>query len=201
MGSQHQAIIANLVTQLNHSGLNGPGSSLTAGMAFGCAPLFKFGSPDLQKRFLPDLFTGRTRTCIAITEPDAGSDVANIQTRAEKSKDGKYYIVTGTKKWITNGIWADHAAMAVRTGEDGPGGLSMIVCPLKAMEGVEMRRLKVSGNLSSGTTFIELDEVKVPVENLIGQEGQGMRYISESCPKNSISAGIVLIHCSDKFQP
>lgn len=67
--------------------------------------------------------------------------------------------------------------MAVRTGGPGPTGLSMIVVPLKGYPGVTMRRLPVSGQVCGGTTYIELDNVKVPVENLIGQEGHGMRYI------------------------
>lgn len=81
------------------SGLQGPGSSLTVGMAFGVPPILKFGSQQLQERFIPDLLRGKTRACIAITEPDAGSDVANIQTSAVKSRDGKHYIINGTKKW------------------------------------------------------------------------------------------------------
>lgn len=83
------------------SGLTGPSGSLTTGIAFGVPPIFKFGNEQLKKRFLPDLLTGRKRACIAITEPDAGSDVANIKTTAVKSKDGKKYIVNGTKKWIS----------------------------------------------------------------------------------------------------
>jgi acyl-CoA dehydrogenase len=163
-------------------------------MAFGVPPIIKFGSDQLKNRFLPDLLTGRKRTCIAITEPDAGSDVANIRTTARKSADGKKYIINGAKKWITNGFWSDVSAMAVRTGGEGPGGLSMIVVPLKGQKGVEMRRLKVSGQVSAGTTFIELDDVEVPVENLIGEEGQGMRYImtSESFLIILICAGLGL---------
>ncbi|KAG8626832.1 hypothetical protein KVT40_005777 [Elsinoe batatas] len=161
--------------EMLRSGLAGPPGSLTTGIAFGVPPILKFGSKELQDKFLPDLLTGRKRACIAITEPDAGSDVANIQTTA--TKDGKHYIVTGTKKWITNGIWSDVAAMAVRTGGPGAGGLSMLVVPLKNYPGVSMRRLKVAGQISAGTTYIELDEVKVPVENIIGKEGEGMRYI------------------------
>lgn len=140
--------------EMNRSGLNGPAASLTVGIAFGTPPIVKFGNAALQKRFLPEILTGKKRICIAITEPDAGSDVANIQTRAEKSKDGKYYIVNGTKKWITNGIWSDYAAMAVRTGGEGPGGLSMLVVPLKGHEGVEMRRLKVQGQHTAGTASL-----------------------------------------------
>jgi acyl-CoA dehydrogenase len=146
-------------------------------MSFGVPPIIKYGNKQLQERFLPELLTGKKRTCIAITEPAAGSDVANITTTATKSPCGKYYIVNGTKKWITNGIWADYSSMAVRTGGPGPTGLSMLVVPLKGYPGVSMRRLKVGGQVSAGTTFIELDDVKVPVENLIGEEGMGMQYI------------------------
>jgi len=136
-------------------------------MAFGVPPIIKFGNKQLQERFLPELLTGKKRCCIAITEPEAGSDVAGITTTAQKTPDGKHYIINGTKKWITNGIWADYSSMAVRTGGPGPGGLSMVVVPLKGYPGVNMRRLKVGGQASGGTTFIELDDVKVPVENLI----------------------------------
>ncbi|KAL1599709.1 hypothetical protein SLS60_007512 [Paraconiothyrium brasiliense] len=163
--------------EMARTGLAGPSGSLTTGFSFAIPPILKFGNKQLQERFLPELLTGKKRTCIAITEPEAGSDVANITTTATKTPDGKYYIVNGTKKWITNGIWSEYSSMAVRTGGPGPTGLSMLVVPLKGYPGVNMRRLKVGGQVSAGTTFIELDDVKVPVENLIGTEGMGMRYI------------------------
>ena len=163
--------------EMSASGLGGPGSSITAGMAFGVPPLIKFGSRQLKDKYLGRLFRGEVRACIAITEPDAGSDVANISTTAVKSQDGKKYIINGTKKWITNGIWADYTAMAVRTGGPGAKGLSMLWVPLKGHKGVEMRRLKVSGQIAAGTTFIELDDVEVPVDHLIGEEGRGMIQI------------------------
>ncbi|GAM86071.1 hypothetical protein ANO11243_040810 [Dothideomycetidae sp. 11243] len=81
------------------------------------------------------------------------------------------------QKWITNGFWSHYATMAVRTGGPGAGGLSLVVVPLKGHPGVTMRRLKVQGQVSAGTTYIELDDVEVPVENLIGKEGMGMKYI------------------------
>jgi acyl-CoA dehydrogenase len=153
---------------------------MTAGHAFGIPPIIKFGSKALHEKFLPDLLPGKKRACIAITEPGAGSDVANIATTAKKTADGKHYIINGEKKWITNGFWSDYAAMAVRTGGKGASGLSMIVCPLKGYPGVTMRRLKVQGQIAAGTTYIELDDVKVPVENLIGEEGKGMGYVMVS---------------------
>lgn len=69
------------------------------GMAFGTPPLLHYGSEELQNRLLPDLLLGKTRACIAVTEPGAGSDVANIETTAVKSTDGSHYIVNGYKKW------------------------------------------------------------------------------------------------------
>ncbi|KAF2767948.1 acyl-CoA dehydrogenase [Teratosphaeria nubilosa] len=178
------------VDEMARSGLSGPGASMTTGIAFGVPCVIKYGSPELQRRYLPDAFWGRKRWCIAITEPDAGSDVANIQTTAVKSKDGKKYIVNGTKKWITNGVWSDYASMAVRTGGPGSGGISMIVCPLKGQKGVDMRRLKVSGQISAGTTYIELDDVEIPVENLIGKEGEGMTYIMKNFNHERLTIGI-----------
>ena len=170
----HTAIFCD---EMSRSGLGGPGASLTTGMAFGVPPLLKFGSQELQETFLPELLLGKKRTCIAITEPGAGSDVAGIETTAEKTEDGRHYVINGTKKWITNGIWSHYCTMAVRTSGPGPAGLSLVVVALLGNPGVSMRRLKVSGNLTGGTTFIELSDVKVPVANLIGQEGQGMKYI------------------------
>ncbi|EON61393.1 hypothetical protein W97_00607 [Coniosporium apollinis CBS 100218] len=170
----HNAIYTD---EMARSGLAGPSGSLTTGVSFGIPPLLKFGNKQLQERFMPELLRGEKRICIAITEPSAGSDVANIQTTAVKSEDGKHYIVNGTKKWITNGIWSHYATMAVRTGGLGASGLSLLLVPLLNYPGVSMRRLKVGGQISAGTTFIELDDVAVPVENLIGVEGMGMRYI------------------------
>lgn len=188
------------------SGLSGPSASLTTGMAFAVSPLLKYGNKELQERFLPDLLLGKKRTCLAITEPDAGSDVANIKTAATKTPDGKHYIINGSKKWyvissrllvtlshshrITNGVWSAYSTMAVRTSGDGPAGLSLLVVPLLNHPGVSMRELKVAGQTSAGTTFIELDEVKVPVQNLIGQEGQGMRYIMSNFNHERLSIAI-----------
>ncbi|KAF7940985.1 hypothetical protein EAE99_000622 [Botrytis elliptica] len=116
--------------EMHRSGSLGPSGAITTGFAFGVPPILKFGSHALQARFLPDLLTGKRRICIAITEPGAGSDVSAIETTARKSDDGAEWIVDGTKKWITNGLWSDYATMAVRTGGPGPGGLSLLVVPL-----------------------------------------------------------------------
>ncbi|EHL00028.1 hypothetical protein M7I_4110 [Glarea lozoyensis 74030] len=91
---------------------------------------------------------------------------------------------------ITNGLWSDYASMAVRTGGPGPSGLSMLVVPLLNTPGVRMRRIKVGGQTSAGTTFIELDDVKVPISNLIGKEGMGMIYVMQNFNHERLSISI-----------
>lgn len=90
---------SNTKFQLARQGSMGPSGAVTVGYAFGLPPIYKFGNQALQEKFLPDLITGKKRICIAITEPGAGSDVANIATTAKKTADGKHYIINGTKKW------------------------------------------------------------------------------------------------------
>lgn len=97
---------------------------------------------------------------------------------------------------ITNALWSDYASMAVRTGGPGPGGLSMLVVPLLNYPGVTMRRIRVGGQSSAGTTFIDLDDVKVPVENLIGVEGQGMIYVMQNFNHERLSIAISLCRLS-----
>ncbi len=104
----------------------------------------------------------------------AGSDVAGIKTTAVRQ--GDHYIVNGSKKWITNGIWADYVTAAVRTGGPGAGGISVLIIPLK-VQGVTTRQMFNSGVGASGSTYIEFDDVKVPVANLLHKENRGFEVI------------------------
>lgn len=82
--------------------------SAFVGLVVGAPPLKTYASPALQAKILPEILSGQKRICLAITEPSAGSDVRNITTTAEKTADGKHYIVNGEKKWITNGMFSDY---------------------------------------------------------------------------------------------
>ncbi|KAK4052689.1 hypothetical protein OIV83_001976 [Microbotryomycetes sp. JL201] len=166
-----------LISELVRNGSLGSNQGLTGGMQIGLPPVYHFGSQELQDRILPDVLAGRKRICLAITEPEAGSDVKNLSCEAVRSADGKHYIVNGTKKWITNGVYSDYFTTAVRTkGKAGDaGGISFLLIP--KTEGVTCRRMIMSGQWCSGTTLLSFDNVKVPVENLIGQENQGFRMI------------------------
>jgi len=119
---------------------------------------------------------GEKIICLAITEPYAGSDVANLRCEAKKTPDGKHFLVNGEKKWITNGVFADFFTVAVRTGGPGMKGISLLLIE-RGMPGIITRPMNCSGVWSSGTTYITFEDVKVPVENLIGQENEGFKYI------------------------
>ncbi|KAF9637474.1 Acyl-CoA dehydrogenase conserved site [Lasiodiplodia theobromae] len=148
--------------------------ALSCGNSIGVPPLLNFGTEEQKRRFLPDVLAGRTRFCLGVTEPDAGSDVAGITTVAERH--GDEYVVNGSKKWITNGIFADYCTAAVRTGGPGSKGVSALIIPLKA-KGVTCRKIDNSGVLASGSTYIEFDDVRVPAANLLGQENRGFEII------------------------
>uniref|UniRef100_A0A0G4IBZ9 Cytochrome b5 heme-binding domain-containing protein n=1 Tax=Chromera velia CCMP2878 TaxID=1169474 RepID=A0A0G4IBZ9_9ALVE len=149
---------------------------LLGGLGIGLPPVMKFASEELQKKVVADCLRGDKNICLAITEPAAGSDVANLTTTAVKSADGKHYILNGEKKWITNGVFADYFTVACRTGKAGFGGLSLLLVS-REFAGVSTRQMNCMGVWSSGTTFITFDDVKVPVENLIGEENKGFQYI------------------------
>ncbi|KPV75396.1 uncharacterized protein RHOBADRAFT_43902 [Rhodotorula graminis WP1] len=158
------------------------------GFGISIGPLRHFGSDELKQRILPSLLKGEKRSCLAITEPEGGSDVANIVTTAKKSDDGQYYLVEGAKKWITNGVWCDYFVTAVRTGGKGMGGISLMV--VERGEGLTTRKMDCQGVLASGTTYVTYDDVRVPVGNVLGKENKGFQIIMSSF--NAERAGIAI---------
>ena len=169
----HELIVTD---ELSRAGSGGFVWNVLGGFGIGCPPVLKHGKKELVDRIIPGILAGEKRICLAITEPDAGSDVANLTCEAKLTEDGKHYIVNGEKKWITNGIWADYFTTAVRTGGDGMNGISVLLIE-RDMGGVSTRRMDCQGVWSSGTTYITFEDVKVPVENLIGKENKGFRVI------------------------
>jgi len=186
------------------------------GLSIGLPPVINFGSKYLQDKVVRDCLSGRKFICLAITEPHAGSDVANIRTRAVKDASGKFYVVNGEKKWITNGkqasaaapacvttallthcsscagVFCDFFTVAVRTGGEGASGISLLLLE-RGMAGLETKQMKCMGVWPSGTTYITMDDVKVPVENLIGQENQGFKYIMYVSPCPARAARVLAL--------
>lgn len=134
--------------------------------------LAEFGSDDLKRRFLAPAIAGDLVSAIGVSEPDAGSDVAAIRTRA--TADGDDYVINGSKMWITNGTQADFITLLARTGgERGFRGMSLIVVPTSTPGFTVSRKLEKLGNHASDTAILTFEDVRVPQANRIGEEGMG----------------------------
>lgn len=133
--------------------------------------LFHFGTPEQQARFLPPIISGEELWCQGFSEPDAGSDLAALNTRAVR--DGNHYIVNGTKIWTTQGHDAHMMAALVRTGTDGSkrDGISFLLIDMRS-QGIDVRPIRtIGGNQELNQIFF--DDVRVPAVNLVADEGQG----------------------------
>ncbi|THG95719.1 hypothetical protein EW145_g7910 [Phellinidium pouzarii] len=161
----HELIITQEVVRV---GQRGYGDGLMGGQVIGLPPVLNFGSPELKAKVVPDVLAGKKFICLAISEAQAGSDVFGLHTTATKSEDGKFWIVNGNKKWITNGTFADYFTTGCKT-EDG-----FTVLLIERGEGVETKPIKTSYSSTAGTAYITFDNVKVPVENTLGEEGAGI---------------------------
>ncbi len=140
-----------------------------------CYGLHKYGTDDQKTRYLRDLASGKKLGAFALSEPEAGSDASNQRTVAEKQ--GDYYILNGTKNWITNGSTADIVlVMAATDKSKGAKGISTFIVE-KDMPGFSVaKKEKKLGIRSSDTVSLAFQDVKIPVANRIGEEGEGFRF-------------------------
>ncbi|AMO75864.1 acyl-CoA dehydrogenase family protein [Pseudomonas citronellolis] len=175
-GSHEGDLFAKLAAseELMRSGSGG----LVAGLGsldIGLPPLLKWGRAELRERIVPQVLAGKKIMALAVTEPSGGSDVASLKTRAVR--DGDHYRVTGSKTFITSGVRADYYTVAVRTGGEGYGGVSLLLVE-KGTPGFTVgRKLKKMGWWASDTAELFFDDCKVPVENLIGMQNMGFACI------------------------
>lgn len=149
--------------------------TLGAHQSIGLKALLLFGNDQQKKKYLPKLATGEWVAAFALTEPGSGSDAGSIQTTAKLSEDGKFYVLNGSKLWITNGGFASFFTVFAKTGDK----ISAFAVE-RSFEGVsngpEEHKLGIKG---SSTTAVYFDNVKVPVENLIGEQGKGFKVAME----------------------
>jgi alkylation response protein AidB-like acyl-CoA dehydrogenase len=178
--------------QIAAAGIGGSGLGLSLHNDI-CLPYFLSYTTDEQKRrWLPGIASGDLITAIAMTEPGAGSDLAGMRTRAVR--DGDSYVVNGAKTFITNGINADLVITAVRTdsadGSDRRSGVTLLVLE-RGMAGFERgRNLDKLGLHSQDTAELSFTDVRVPVENRLGDEGAGFAYLTQKLPQERCSIAI-----------
>ena len=168
----HDAV---LTEELGRCGSGGLAAGIGAHVGIATPPVWKFGTDDQKQRYLAPAIRGEKIAALGITEPDAGSDVAGIKTRAVRDGDG--WVVNGSKMFITNGVRADFVVTAVKTtAEGGHHGISFFIVDTD-QPGYTADKIEKMGWHASDTALIALDDVYVPDENLLGGENEGFKLI------------------------
>ena len=157
--------------------------------------LTRYGTEAQKRKYLPGIISGETVCALGITEPGAGSDMAGIATRAVRS--GDHYLVTGNKIFITNGVYGDLYFLAARTGPGRPErrheGISMFLVE-RASPGLQVsRKLDKMGMWASDTAELAFQECRVPVENLLGEEGRGFQQLAVGLQRERLVAAILAL--------
>ncbi len=150
--------------------------------------LLKYASEELKEKYLKGVIAGDLVSAVAITEPGAGSDVQKIKTTA--IREGDHYLINGSKTFITNGYYGDFFITAVKTDPSkGSKGISLILIDRHAA-GVTATKINKMGWHASDTAELGFDQVKVPVSNLIGEEGAGFSYLMDGLQLERLTAAI-----------
>jgi acyl-CoA dehydrogenase len=156
--------------ELAKCGANGVPAGL-GGRMISLDPIQKLANEEIRQRVLPDIIAGRKASCLGITEPSGGSDVANMQTKAHR--DGDHYVLNGSKTFITGAMKADYFVIGARTGDEGLGGISLFFVE-KDMSGFSRTPLdRKMGWWCSDQASLYFDDCRVPAENLMGEEDKG----------------------------
>ncbi len=156
--------------------------------SLGCAfPIYKYGSEEVRKKYVPKLVSAEYMGGFAITEPDAGSDVMSMKSTAVD--EGDHWVINGSKTWISNSSMADVLIFYAYTDREARGkGLSAFIIEPKNMNGISTTDLDKLGSRSSPTGEIYLDNTKVPKENILGKPGDGARIVFGSLNQTRLSA-------------
>lgn len=157
--------------------------------AIAIPPILSLGTPEQQRRFVPPVLAGEKVASLAITEPGAGSDVAGLVTRAVR--DGDHYVLNGAKTFITSGTRADLVTVAVRTGEPGHAGVSLIVVERGTPGFRVSRKIDKMGWCASDTAELVFEDCRVPAENLLGSEGAGFVGIMRNFQNERLALAVM----------
>jgi acyl-CoA dehydrogenase len=157
--------------------------------------LTRYGTEAQKQKYLPRIINGETVCALGITEPGAGSDMAALATRAERR--GDHYSLTGSKMFITNGVYGDLYFVAARTGPGTPGrrheGISMFLVE-RGFPGFQVsRKLDKMGMRASDTAELAFQECRVPAENLLGVEGRGFQQLAAGLQRERVMAAVLAL--------
>ena len=184
-----------IAEEVGGAGIGGAGLGLTLHNDITTPYFLELCNDEQKARWLPGIASGELVTAIAMTEPSIGSDLASMSTSARR--DGDHYVVNGAKTFITNGINADLIITAVKTDTTKKhAGMSLVVVE-RGMDGFERgRNLEKLGLHSQDTAELFFNDVSVPVENRLGEEGMGFRYLSTNLAQERLSIGLMGVAAS-----
>ncbi len=163
------------VEELVHSRNAGVNMALMVQSDMATPIIDEIGSDEVKAEFLAPAIAGEKIAALGVSEPGGGSDVAALRTTARR--DGDDYVINGQKLWITNGTRADFVTLAVRTGGEGFGGISFVVCPTDVKGFHIGKKLKKIGNKASDTAELFFEDVRIPVRYRLGEENHGFYHI------------------------
>ncbi|MGN6721422.1 MAG: acyl-CoA dehydrogenase family protein [Marmoricola sp.] len=181
-GIHSHKFIAIETEELNRAGVTFGGSGVHVLLAL--PYILMLATEEQKQRYLPKFVSGEEMWALAMTEPGTGSDLAGMRSTAKLSEDGSHYVLNGAKTFITGGVHADRVIVAARTSplseDDRRGGISLFAVDAHA-EGYSIgRKLDKLGLRTSDTAELAFADVKVPVEDLLGEEGKGFYYLGKN---------------------
>jgi alkylation response protein AidB-like acyl-CoA dehydrogenase len=182
--------------ECQRAGVGGFGLGITLHNDISLPYFLTYCNEEQRERWLPGIVSGELITAIAMTEPGIGSDLASMSTRARR--EGDHFVLDGAKTFITNGINAVLVITGVKTDpSERHRGISLLIVE-RGMEGFERgRNLEKIGQHSQDTAELSFAEVRVPVENLLGEEGEGFRYLVSNLPQERLSIAAVAVAAAE----
>jgi alkylation response protein AidB-like acyl-CoA dehydrogenase len=173
-GDYYSALV--LAEEIGHANCGGLAMGIAVQTDMAMPPILAFGTEEQKQQWAAPAIAGTKILCLGITEPDAGSDVAGIKTRAVK--DGEEFIINGSKTYITNGHRADAIVLVTKTDPDaGYDGFTLFLVPMDSPGVIREQRLKKMGMHASDTALLAFQDVRVPASAMLGQQGRGFYHI------------------------
>jgi len=183
---RHNAVV---IEELAYSGFAGPATDFSVHSDVCCGYLLHYGTEEQKKKWLPRMVAGQSVCAIAMTEPGTGSDLQGIRTRAVR--DGNEYVISGQKTFISNGQMCDLVIVVTRTNPDGGSrAMSLLLVETDRPGFRRGRNLDKLGHLSSDTSELFFDQVRVPASNLLGSEGGAMAALMSELPQERLTIAL-----------
>jgi acyl-CoA dehydrogenase len=191
---RHNAVV---IEELSYSGFAGPATDFSVHNDVCCGYLLSYGTPEQKNKWLPRMVSGETVCAIAMTEPGTGSDLQGIRTRAVRA--GEEFVISGQKTFISNGQMCDLVIVVVRTTpEGGSRGMSLILVEADRPGFRRGKNLEKLGHLSSDTSELFFDDVRVPVTNVLGAKGGAMGALMSELPQERLTIALHSIAAAQK---